>query len=102
MANIFTLISVQHGVIEDNQQEYASLKVLQDGLDEREGYIGLKVGKFKVKDRSIAESIRQSVKELNFLPIQIELTTEIDFGAGEKMTPIVTGFRILKADKKAS
>lgn len=102
MANIFTLISVQHGVIEDNQQEYASLKVLQDGLDEREGYIGLKVGKFKVKDRATAESIRQAVKDLNILPLQVELTTEIDFGAGEKMTPVVTGFRIFKAEKKAS
>lgn len=96
MANKFTLISVQHGVIEDNQQEYASLKVLQDGLDQREGYIGLKVGKFKIKDRVIAQQI---VEQVTYLPATIELTTEIEFGAADKMVPIVTGFKML--DKKA-
>jgi hypothetical protein len=96
MANKFTLISVQHGVIEDNNQEYASLKVLQEGLDQREGYIGLKVGKFKIKDRIIAQKI---VDQVTTLPTTIELTTEIDFGAGDKMVPIVTDFKML--DKKA-
>lgn len=92
MANIFTLISVQHGMIEDNHQEYASLKVLQDGLDQREGYIGLKVGKFKIKDREIAQRLIDQITEL---PIKVELSTEIDFGAGDKMVPIVTGFKML-------
>lgn len=98
MAMKFTLISVQHGVIEDNGQEYASLKVLQEGLDQREGYIGLKVGKFKIKDRTIAQSLLEQVVEL---PTSIELTTEIDFGAGDKMVPIVTGFKMLDVTKKA-
>lgn len=96
MANVFTLISVQHGVIEDNQQEYSSLKVLQEGLAEREGYKGLKTGKFKIKDRNLAQKIIDSI---NFLPTQIELSTEIDFGAGDKMVPIVTGFKMLDLKK---
>lgn len=97
MATKFTLISVQHGVIEDNGQEYASLKVLQDGLETREGYVGLKVGKMKITDRKLAQ---QLIESISVLPIQIELDTEISFGSGDKMNVVVSGFKPIKSTAK--
>lgn len=89
--NEFTLIAVRHGTIEDNNQAYANLKVLQTGFEKSEGYVGLKVGKMKVRDSVLAQQIIDSVKSL---PCQIKLKLEIDFGSAEKMTPIVTGFAL--------
>lgn len=87
--NEFTLIAVRHGIIEDNNQVYANLKVLQTGLEKSDGYVGLKTGKMKVNSSALAQQIIDSVKTL---PCQIKLKLEIDFGSGEKMTPVVTGF----------
>lgn len=89
--NEFTLISVRHGIIEDNGQQYASLKVLQTGLEKKDGYVGLAIGKMKIKDSVLAQKIIDSVK---VLPCSIKLQLEIDFAAGEKMTPIVVGFQL--------
>lgn len=94
--NQFTLISVRHGVIEDNGQEYANLKVLQDGIETSEGYAGLKVGKFKILDRKIAD---QLIKQIKVLPCKVELQTTVDFGSAEKMNIIVTGARLVGEHK---
>ena len=88
----FTFLSVREGVIDDNNQEYANMKVLEDGLGESDGFIGIKVGKFKIVDRAVAKRMIEGVRQVGKAPCQIDLDFNVEFKSGEAVVMVVKDF----------
>jgi hypothetical protein len=86
---LFQVLAIRHGVIEDNNQEYANVKVLQKELELSDGYKGVKVGKFKIVNRDLARQMLDKFKT----PLQeFEFEFSTHFGSNEKIDLHVEAF----------
>jgi hypothetical protein len=91
--DVFTVTEVREGDFEGNA--FANIKVIQDEHEESEGYIGVKIGKFKAESRELAARLITELKAVG-VPARVHFKTGVSFGAKEAMHIMVKDFVLAK------
>ncbi len=99
METIATVINVKFGTIEDNNQDWAQVNIIDNKQTVNEGFFGVQPAKLRMNTDNRNELANKMVSELRKtqtqMPCQMKLILDSQLQAGE-MKMVVIGYSLVK------
>lgn len=99
METIATVINVKHGTIEENNQDWAQVNIIDHKQTVNEGFFGVQPAKLRMSTDNRNELANKMVTELRKANIQMPCKMKLHLDSqlqGGEMKMVVVGYELVK------